>query len=99
MAWVGTLLLTRGVVFQWASTIKTGRRSDWYKAGPIHTHQHLHTRLCSYSKPLSLMRLVLVATRPEYCLSNAKPQITHSLTKICLNGGSFDVQEECAGLN
>ncbi len=25
---VGTSLLTRGVVFQWASTIKTGRRSD-----------------------------------------------------------------------
>ncbi len=28
MVWVGTSLLTRGVVFQWASTIKTGRRSD-----------------------------------------------------------------------
>ncbi len=28
MVRVGTPLLTRGVVFQWASTIKTGRRSD-----------------------------------------------------------------------
>ncbi len=28
MVWVGTSLLTRGVVFRWASTIKTGRRSD-----------------------------------------------------------------------
>ncbi len=28
MVWVGTSLLTRGVVFQWASTIKTALRSD-----------------------------------------------------------------------
>ncbi len=28
MVWVGTSLLTRGVVFQWASSIKTDRRSD-----------------------------------------------------------------------
>ncbi len=28
IVWVGTSLLTRGVVFQWASTIKAGRRSD-----------------------------------------------------------------------
>ncbi len=28
MVWFGTLLLTRGVVFQWASTKKTGRRSE-----------------------------------------------------------------------
>ncbi len=28
MVWVGTSLLTRRVVFQWASTMKTGRRSD-----------------------------------------------------------------------
>ncbi len=28
MVWAGTSLLTRGVVFQWASTIKIGRRSD-----------------------------------------------------------------------
>ncbi len=28
MVWVGTSLLTRGVVFQWASTIKTGGRPD-----------------------------------------------------------------------
>ncbi len=39
MVWVGTSLLTRGVVFQGASTIKTGRRSD--KTGPVHTHQQL----------------------------------------------------------
>ena len=28
MVCVGTSLPTRGLVFQWASTIKTGRRSD-----------------------------------------------------------------------
>ncbi len=41
MVWVGTSLLTRGVVFQWASTLKTGGRPDWYKTGPVHTHQQL----------------------------------------------------------
>ncbi len=41
MVWVGTSLLTRGVVFQWASTINTGRRSDKYNAGLVHTHQQL----------------------------------------------------------
>ncbi len=47
MVWVETSLLTRGVVFQWASTIKTGRRSDWYKMGPVHTctHPHLYTNM------------------------------------------------------
>ncbi len=39
MVWVGTSLLTRGVVFQWADTIKTGSRSDYYKTGPVPTHQ------------------------------------------------------------
>ncbi len=28
MVWVGTSLPTRGMVFQWARTIKTGCRSD-----------------------------------------------------------------------
>ncbi len=28
MVWVGTPLPTRGVVFQWATTMKTGRRSS-----------------------------------------------------------------------
>ncbi len=42
MVWVGTSLPTRGVVFQWARTIKTGRGSDWHKTGPVHTLEHLH---------------------------------------------------------
>ncbi len=40
MVWVGTSLLTCGVVFQWASTIKTGRRSDYSK-----TVQYIHLQL------------------------------------------------------
>ncbi len=71
MVWVGTSLLTRGVVFQWASTIMTGGRSDYHKTVPVHTHQHLHTRPCSEtSKPLSLVNLVPVAIsmiRPKQC--------------------------------
>ncbi len=41
MVWVGTPLLTHGVVFQWASIIKTGRRSDSYKTCPVHTYQQI----------------------------------------------------------
>ncbi len=44
MVWVGISLLTRGVVFQWASTIKTGRRSEKHKMGPVHT-PHTNTTL------------------------------------------------------
>ncbi len=45
-------------VFQWARTIKTGRGSDWYKTGPVHTH-HIQTRPCSETKPLSLVNTAL----------------------------------------
>ncbi len=48
LGWDITAYLWGGYVFQWASTNK-----DWpqvglkYKAGPLHTHQHLHTQNCS----------------------------------------------------
>ncbi len=45
MVWVWTSLLTRGVVFQWAGTIKTGRRfgivqdgSSTYTPTPTYTN-------------------------------------------------------------
>ncbi len=79
MVWVGTSLPTRGVVFQWASTIKTSRRSDQQKTGPVHTHQHLHTRTCSQIKPFSLVNLVPVAMRLKNCQSDYKTSsLTHS---------------------
>ena len=47
-------MTTRGVVFQWTSTKKTGRGSDLHKTGPVHTH-HIQTRPCLETKPLSLV--------------------------------------------
>ncbi len=44
MVWVGTSLPTCGLMLLWASTIKTGRRSDQHKMRPVHTHKYLHAR-------------------------------------------------------
>ncbi len=44
IVWVGTSLPTRGVVFQWASTIKSDRLAK--DGSSTYTH-HIQTRPCS----------------------------------------------------
>ncbi len=78
MVWVGISLLTRGAVFPWASTIKTGRGSDEHKTGPVYTH-NIQTRPCSETKSLSWVNLVPVAIRLQNCQLRLKTLITHSL--------------------
>ncbi len=81
MVWVGTSLLTRGVVFQWASTIKTGRRSLVQDGSSTYTpttcsRWYDHEWLKADYKPDSSIHLIFKTQKQDNLLTLVKVEIS-----------------------